>query len=124
MVEEIFYLEEGAVRITAASVGISSTRWTSIDVEKIEDDSPQLLMRTNRFDVLPIVAEDGTTREFFRTETPNNYDTISRKTISYGDVLPLETSIREVIKNFATESRTFYFLTYHTRITGLITLGN
>lgn len=81
-------------------------------------------MKDNRFDILPIVADDGTTSEFFKTDRPNNYNTISRLTISYEDVLPLDTSIQDVIKGFAADSRAFYFLTYHSRITGLITLGN
>jgi hypothetical protein len=81
-------------------------------------------MKDNRYDILPIIAADGTTSEFFKLDKPNNYDSISRQTISYKDVLPLETSVREIIKGFVTDNRTFYFLNYHSRITGLITLGN
>lgn len=123
MVEEIFYLDEGHIKITAASVGISSRRWTSINASEITDDNYKATMKDNRFDILPIVS-DQSTREFFRTVIPNKYDNIQRDAITHKDVLPLDTLIREVIKGFVTENRTFYFLTYHSRITGLITLGN
>jgi hypothetical protein len=124
MIEEIFYLDEGQLKITAASVGISSRRWTSIKDSEIKNENFKKIMNDNRFDILPIVSADETTSKFLKTDIPNNYDTISTQTITYRDVLPLDTSIREVIKGFVTENRTFYFLTYHSRITGLITLGN
>ena len=54
----------------------------------------------------------------------SNYDTILRHTISDKDILPLDTSIREIIKGFADDKKTFYFLAYHSLITGIITLGN
>jgi hypothetical protein len=123
MIEEIFYLDEGHVKITAASVGISSKRWTCINSDLITEDNYKALMKDNRFDILPIVA-DQSTREFFRTKKPNIFDNIIREPITHNDVLPLDTSIREVIKSLVTENRTFYFLTYQNHITGLITLGN
>jgi hypothetical protein len=124
MLEEIFYLDEGHLKITAASVGISSSRWTSIKDNEIKNENFKKIMKDNRFDILPIISADGTISKFLKTDMPNNYDTISTQTISYRDVLPLDTSIREVIKGFVSDKRTFYFLTYHSRITGLITLGN
>ena len=124
MIEEIFYLDEGHIKITAASVGISSRRWTSLTSATIEGDNFKSVMKDNRFDILPIVSADGTTNQFFKADKPNQYDIISKQTISYKDVLPLDTSVREIIRGFAEDNRTFYFLTYHSRITGLITLGN
>jgi len=123
MIEEIYYLDEGYIKITAASVGISNRRWTCIKASDIYNDNYREAMKVNRFDILPIVADNITT-EFFRTEMPNNYDRILRETITHKDILPLDTTIREVIKGFVSENRTFYFLTYHSRITGLITIGN
>src|SRR5437867_11221876 len=117
MIEELFYLDEGHIKITAASVGISSRRWVSISAGDIHGDNYKQLMRNNRFDILPIVAQDGTVSEYFKTDIPNSYSEINRHTITYKDVLPLDTSIREVVEN-----RTFYFLTLHNRINGLITL--
>lgn len=124
MIEEIFYLDEGHIKINAASIGISGRRWTCINATTILGESYKSLMKDNRFDILPIIAADGTTSEFFKTVKPSNYDTITRQTISYKDVLPLDTSVRDIIKGFVEDNRTFYFLTYHSRITGLITLAN
>ena len=121
MIEEIFYLDEGHIKITAASVGISSRRWKA---SKANGSKYKSLMKVNRFDILPIISNDGKTYEFYKTNKPNNYDNISKHPITYKDVIPLDTSIRDIIKGFATDERTFYFLTYHSRITGLITLGN
>jgi len=124
MIEEIFYLDEGHIKITAASVGISSRRWTCVNATTIKGDNYKSIMMDNCFDILPIISADGTTNEFFKTDKLNNYDTISRQIISYKDVLPLDTSVREIIKGFVDDERTFYFLTYQSRITGLITVGN
>jgi hypothetical protein len=123
MIEEIFYLDEGHIEITAASVGISSRRWSCINASEVNDENYRILMRDNRYDILPIVSDQGI-REFFKTEVPNQYDKILRELITYKDVLPLNTAIRDVIKGFVAENRTFYFLTYHSSINGLITLGN
>ena len=73
---------------------------------------------------MPIVLPDNITSEYFKTDMANNFENITRSSISYKDVLPLDTPIQEVIKNFALGNRTFYFLKFHNKITGLITLGN
>ena len=123
MIEEIYYLDEAQVKVTAATVGISYRRWTCIEASDITDDNYKKTMKDYRFDTLPIV--DGEKMiEYFGTEVPNNYEKISRKKITHQDVLPLDTNIHEVIKGFATDKRTFYFLTFQNRITGLITLSN
>lgn len=38
MIEDFFYLDEGQIKITAASVGIGSKRWTSINESEITDE--------------------------------------------------------------------------------------
>ena len=122
--EEHFYLDDGQIKITAASVGISKKRWTCINEEDIANENFKILMSNNRFDILPIIADDGTVKEFFKTNTQGNYNDVTRQTITYQGVLVLDTPIHEVIKNFATENRSFYFLTFQNRITGLIAMGN
>ncbi len=124
MIEEIFYLDEGHIKITAASVGISARRWKSINAAIVNEDNYKSIMKANRFDILPIVSADKVPYEFFKANKPNNYESISRLSISHSDVVSLDTSIRDIIKGFVTDKRTFYFLTYHNRITGLITIGN
>ena len=126
MTEEDFYLDEGNVKITAASVGISKERWEKITVSEIQNnnDKHKSLMKDNRYDVIPIIDNDGTIKEFFKVDEPNNYNNISRLKISNTDKIPLDTGIREIIEKFNNENRNYYFLTYESRITGLITIGN
>jgi hypothetical protein len=124
MIEDIYYLDEGNVRITAASVGISKQRWISVKEEEIDSNKYIELMRKNRFDHLPIEPTKGIITEFFKTKEPNNFKNIEKLSISFDDVIPLDTNIKDVIERFATNKRTFYFLTFHKKITGLITLGN
>jgi hypothetical protein len=124
MIEELYFLDEGQVKITAASVGISKQRWTSIKEVEIRSDNYIQIMKSNRFDHLPIIAVSGDVYEYFKTEEINNYDKINRHKIIYEDIIPLDTNIRDVINKFSSTQRTFYFLSFQKRITGLITLGN
>jgi len=124
MIEDIYFLDEGKVKITAASVGISRERWTYVKEEDINANKQLELMENNRYDQLPIMPTNGIVTEYFKTLTPNDYTTIIRKTINYEDVIPLDTNIKDIIEKFASNRRTFYFLTFHKNISGLITLGN
>lgn len=123
MVEDLYFLDEGQVKITAASVGISQQRWAYVKESEISSEKHIKLMVTNRFDHLPIVSESGLVFELFKTEKPNNYNKIDRIKIQVDDILPLDTPIRDVIEKFS-EERTFFFLTYQKKILGLITIGN
>jgi hypothetical protein len=124
MIEDIYFQDEGHVRITAASVGISKLRWASIKEVEIDTDNHLVLMSKNRFDHLPIEPTSGTITEFFKTKDPNKFDNIERHKIKFDDVIPLDTNIREVIEKFANKNRTFFFLRFQKNISGLITLGN
>jgi hypothetical protein len=124
MLEEFYYLDPNIIKVTAASVGISSKRWTGIKENQIENDNYKLIMLNNHFDILPIISNSDNVKEFFKSDIPNKYERIARCQIYYNDIIPLETPIREVIKGFSTEKRIFYFLTFQDRVSGLITLSN
>ena len=124
MIEDIFFQDEGQVRITAASIGISRSRWISVKEDEIMTNKHLDLMKKNRFDQLPIESNAGTVTEYFKTSAPNNYEKIIKSEIKYYDIIPLETNIRDVIDRFANQERTFFFLRYQKNISGLITLGN
>ena len=124
MIEDIYYLDEGQVKITAASVVISKQRWISVKEEEISSNKHIELMEKKRFDHLPIEPAKGIITEFFKTIEPNNFQNIEKVAIGFEDVIPLDTNIKDVIEKFAINKRTFYFLTFHRKITGLITLGN
>ena len=62
-------------------VGISDQRWEHVtEAEASNEAGAQSRMRDKRFDVLPIVAADGT-QEYFVTAVWNDYATILRKSI-------------------------------------------
>lgn len=124
MHEDFYFLDEGQVNITAASVGISKMRWACVNEIDIEKGEYIDLMKSNRFDHLPIIAKDGNVFEFFKSVRPNDFSKIERHKIKYDDVIPLDTNIRDVIEKFTLTERSFYFLSYHKNISGLITLGN
>ncbi len=124
MIEELYFQDEGQVRITAATVGISKRRWTCIIESDIDSENYSQTMKSNSFDHLPIIANNGLVYEYFKTETPNQFDKINRHIIVFEDVIPLDTNIRDVINKFSSIERTFYFLSFQKKITGLITLGN
>lgn len=122
MIEEYYYQDAGHVKITAASVGISKLRWTDIKTDNRELAIE--IMKKDRFDHLPITTANGQVFEYFKTQCPNDFNNPVKHTITYQDILPLDTDIREVIRKFSTLNRTYFFLTFQKRITGLITIGN
>jgi hypothetical protein len=124
MVEDFYFLDEGQVKITAASVGISRQRWTVVKEDEICESKQIELMRENRFDHLPIEPKEGTITEYFKTTVPNSFENIEKQTIIYEDIIPLDTNIRDVIDKFVANERSFYFLSFNRSISGLITLGN
>ncbi|MFZ1703558.1 MAG: hypothetical protein WAT79_04380 [Saprospiraceae bacterium] len=122
--DHLYFYDEGQVKITAASVGISRARWIAINETDIDSGKHIDLMKSNRFDHLPIIGTNGTITEFFKTDEPNNFNNISKHVINYNDVISLDANIKDVIEKFANEKRTFFFLSFHRNISGLITIGN
>ncbi len=123
MAEDTHFLRESVVDINAAVVGISSTRWTSIPLAAATPDQAVQMMSANRFDTLPIESPTGV-REYFQTQTWNDYSSILRRSVTHRDVIPFTMPLRHVIQGFALESRNFYFLCSERRIIGLITIAN
>lgn len=113
---------EIVVDIDAAVVGVSRDRWTVLGEDEATTKRASEIMRTERFDILPIVAENGQVKEYFYTRRWNNFDKILRSTIRHSDVIPSQTTIRDVISGFAQDDRLFYFLSHEHRIAGLITI--
>ncbi|MBC5772791.1 hypothetical protein H8S95_01840 [Pontibacter sp. KCTC 32443] len=126
MIEEFYYQQDGSAKITAATIGVSKNNWTSIVQDTADNNTSNHLqiMQQNKFNVLPIVAADGHTYEYFETATPHDYSQTNRHRIKYKDTLPLDTSIKELIWSFALNDRVFYFLTLHGKVSGLVTVSD
>ena len=123
MIEDFYFLRESVVDIDAAVVGVGRSRWTYIAAEDASEKTALELMKSNRFDILPIV-EDGKVKEYYQTQEPNDFSQAAKQTITYRDVVPLHTHVRDVIKSFAEHDRTFYFLSNENEVVGLITVAN
>jgi len=122
MFEDTHFLKETVVEISAAVIGISKNRWIGIDLT-CTDEMAVEAMKTHRFDVLPITGDSGV-KEYYLADKWNDYSTISRKTLTYRDVIPYQSHIRDVVRRFVLESRTFYFLSNEFRIVGLVSIAN
>jgi len=74
--EEADFSREGVVDINAAVVGISRTRWKSLEESDATKLQAEVIMREKRFDVLPI--DNGSeVRKYFCTHKWNDYSNIS-----------------------------------------------
>lgn len=123
MIEDFYFLRESVVDIDAAVVGIGRSRWTCLAAEDASEKAALELMEPNRFDILPIV-EGGKVKEYYQTKQPNDFSKAAKQAITYRDVVPLNTHVRDVIKSFADNERTFYFLSNENEVVGLITVAN
>jgi len=121
--EDARFLREGVIEVDAAMVGIGRDRWVSIDAAEATDERAAEIMRANRFDILPISSSGGV-REYYGAKTWNDHSVIGKEALTHKDVVPLDTSIRDVIRGFATEGRLFYFLNDESRIVGLVSVTN
>ncbi len=121
--EDAHFLREGVVDVNAAVVGISQARWAYLNESDATQAQAEAIMREKRFDVLPI-SNGSDVKKYFSTQKWNDYSNISQETITHRDVIPFDTRIRDVIKGFALEPRSFYFLHNQRRVVGLISIVN
>ena len=121
--EDIYFQRESVVDINAAVVGVSSSKWKYLGEDEADENKAIALMKENRFDILPIMKE-ASIREYYQTNSWNNYNSVSRKYITHDDIIYFQTHIRDVIKGLANESRLFYFLGNEHKIVGLISVVN
>ena len=118
------FLRDIVVDVDAAVVGIGKPRWRSLKWSEASEATACRIMAEYRFDVIPIEDEDGEVREYFYSDRWNSYDSVSRKRLTYEDVIPSNTSIREAIRLLADNKRHFFFLTTEHRVTGLVSVAN
>jgi len=123
MIEELYFQDEAKPKVSAASVGISKLRWVCAYPEDLNNQRYAIKMKENRFDVLPI-EKDNEIKEYFRTQSPNDYVNIEKHKIQFQDTIDLRTEIDQIISSLNQKNRTFYFLTLNSKIKGLITVGN
>jgi len=122
-VDEYFFCRENVIHLDAAMIGISRNNWQSIPEKRASPKAAIEIMQKQRFDVLPMVSGERVTG-YFQTSRWNDYSSPVRKSLSYKDVIPLQTHVRDLIKSFAKDHRLFYFLSNENRIAGLVTVAD
>ncbi|MDR9404390.1 MAG: hypothetical protein RI580_13215 [Halothece sp. Uz-M2-17] len=110
MLEDYFFLKKEIVAVNAAVVGTSKERWIALLEEEASLEQAKRIMSQHRFDILPVVNHNGGVKTYFQTKTWNNYELIEHKKIDYEDLISFQTPLHLVIKNFAQEQRSYYFL--------------
>lgn len=120
------FLRTASINVDASVIGVGRSRWKAAKADtKIE--AVVQVMCNNRFDVLPIdEAPDLPIYEYFHTKKWNQWDrnSIEKDRINYQDLIPATTGILELIDRFVRDKKLFYFLTYHSRIVGLVSVAN
>lgn len=124
MLEDLFYRRENVTDVDAAVVGVSRLRWKALSPGEASEERAREVMEHHRFDVLPVAEGDEPVRHYFRTRDWGDYSSVVRETVEYEDVIPQQTPLRSVIRDFAEGDRLFYFLAHENRITGLISVVN
>ncbi|WP_224998369.1 hypothetical protein [Cesiribacter sp. SM1] len=124
MLDDFLHIDDGHTLITAATVGVGLEDWISLETETASTEAGLQLMRQYQLDVVPIVAPDGNAYEYYSTLQPRQYTEARKFPISYKDTLPSNTHIKDVIRSFILNKRSFYFLRNRGEICGIITLAD
>jgi hypothetical protein len=122
-IDECLFFRGNIINLDAALISISRGNWQSIPEESASPKSAIEVMKEQRFDVLPIVSGERVTG-YFQTSRWNDYSPPVRKSLCYKDVIPAQTSVRDLVKSFAIDDRQFYFLSNENRIAGLVTVAD
>ncbi|KAM3095576.1 hypothetical protein ACKFKG_13260 [Phormidesmis sp. 146-35] len=125
--DELF-LRAGAVDVDAAVIGVGRARWSSLSPEDAASTEKAIqTMRTHCFDVLPIdEGIDKPIYDYFHTQDWGKWtdETVVRSQVNFKDVLPAQTSVLDLIKEFVNNDRLFFFLSHEHRIVGLVSVAN
>lgn len=120
MREDKHFIHIPIIEINAAQIGMSKARWKAVKENQSEAAAIQI-MAEHEFDVLPIENVDGTITHYFQTRTPKDYKQIQKRGIEGRDKMYYLTHVRDLVRQFVETGRTFFFLTNHKEIMGLVT---
>ncbi|NEQ32664.1 MAG: hypothetical protein F6K04_16945, partial [Leptolyngbya sp. SIO4C5] len=77
MIEDHFFLKNNVVDVDAAVVGVSKTQWVAVPEQEASSEKAQAIMAQRRFDVLPIISNNGIVKKYFHTRKWSDYNSIS-----------------------------------------------
>ncbi|MEP1304467.1 MAG: hypothetical protein ABJK11_14815 [Balneola sp.] len=117
-----YFLNAPLVDVTAAHIGINKWDWEYS--EKRDINHAKSIMKSNRYDVLPIVNSNNEIEQYYSTTEWNNYSTIDLKEIDNSCCVYYRLSIEDLISKMHLENRNYYFLINHSTVVGLVSLVN
>lgn len=115
-------------QLSAANIGINKDNWSFISTSAYAQNKEEAftIMKENRFDILPLLKNNDC-KFYVSTEQWNCFsiDKISQKEIQPNeDCIYYLTHVKDLIRLFVNMNRNYFFLTNHTEIVGLITIGD
>ena len=116
------FIYDPSIEVSASQIGISKWHWISTN-----SNDPAIareIMKSNRFDVLPIINEDGLVTSFFSTQEWNNYENLNKLPIKDTQTIYYRLSFKDLIRKFKNDQKHFYFLTDYEQILGLVSYVN
>ncbi|MDT8415541.1 MAG: hypothetical protein RQ735_09205 [Flavobacteriaceae bacterium] len=116
------FLYDPAIEVSASQIGIS--KWNWITTDSANEEKAKIIMKKNRFDVLPIEDENGNVNSYFSTQEWNIYDSLNRNKIKDTQTIYYRLSLKDLVKKFRKKGRHYYFLTDNEEILGLVSYVN
>lgn len=108
--------------LTAAQIGINKWDWIGISIS--DENEALKIMRTNKFDVLPIIGENGEVNEYYCTREWNKFEALNRCKIDSNKAIYYRTSFPDLIKIFHESKDHYFFLSDYKNILGLVSFVN
>lgn len=120
-IKSYFQFDPG-IDLTAAQIGINKWDWKGIS--NLDENEALEIMRTNKFDVLPIIGENGEVYQYYCTREWNNFEALNRCIIEAKRAIYYRTSFPDLIKMFHESNDHFFFLSDYKNILGLVSFVN
>ena len=111
-----------SIDVIASQIGIS--KWNWIDIKEDNESKAKIIMKENRFDVLPISESDNSIFYYFSTREWNNYKSLNKLSIKKAPKVYYQMSLKDLIRKFKKEESHYYFLTDENEILGLVSYVN
>jgi len=111
-----------SIEVSASQIGIS--KWDWVSTKSVSHKDAIQIMKTERFDVLPIENEDGSINSYFSTQEWNIYENLNKNKISDTQTIYYRLSLKDLVRKFKNDERHYYFLTDYDQILGLVSYVN
>jgi hypothetical protein len=115
----IYFEEHLDINVYAAQIGISSLNWDYTDSEESTEKIKQFMVE-NSYDILPIRESGANYNQYYHLDGGE----LIRKTIAKDDQVYYLTRLYDLIRLMNDQSRSYYFLSDHSEIVGLVSNVN